>query len=95
MKGRYQHVATQAAEAASFIRPEIMAIAPATMQQFLASPELAQWKLLLERMLRYRPHTLAPGEEHLLAMQGQMSEASNQIFRQLNDADMKWGHVRG
>ena len=26
MKGRYQHVATQAAEAASFIRPEIMAI---------------------------------------------------------------------
>ena len=27
-------------------------------------------------------------------MQGQMSEASNQIFRQLNDADLKWGHIR-
>jgi oligoendopeptidase F len=94
MKGRYQHVATQAAEAASFIRPEIMAIDPAIMRQFLESPELADWKLQLERTLRYRPHTLAPGEEHLLAMQGQMSEASNQIFRQLNDADLRWGHIR-
>jgi oligoendopeptidase F len=94
MKGRYQHVATQAAEAASFIRPEIMAIDPGLMQQFLDSPELADWKLQLERMLRYRPHTLAPGEENLLAMQGQMSEASNQIFRQLNDADLRWGHIR-
>ena len=27
-------------------------------------------------------------------MQGQMSEASNQIFRQLNDADLKWGMIR-
>ena len=94
MKGRYQHVATQAAEAASFIRPEIMAIEPAVMQQFLDSPVLAEWKLQLERLLRHRPHTLAPGEEQLLAMQGQMSEASNQIFRQLNDADLRWGHIR-
>ena len=27
-------------------------------------------------------------------MQGQMSEASNQIFRQLNDADLKWGMIK-
>ncbi|CAA9398589.1 MAG: Oligoendopeptidase F, partial [uncultured Phycisphaerae bacterium] len=40
------------------------------------------------------PHTLGKKEEHLLAMQGQMSEASNQIFRQLNDADLKWGMVK-
>src|SRR5690349_11353518 len=27
-------------------------------------------------------------------MQGQRSEASNEIFRQLNDADLKWGLIR-
>ena len=94
MKGRYQHVATQAAEASSWIRPEIMAIPAKKMAAFLHSKELAEWKLALERILRYRSHTLGKKEENLLAMQGPMSEASNQVFRQLNDADLKWGLVR-
>ena len=94
MKGRYQHVAAKAAEASSWIRPEIMAIPRTVMAQWLKKKELADWKLALERVLRYRPHTLSPKEENLLAMQGPMSEASNTIFRQLNDADLKWGTVR-
>jgi oligoendopeptidase F len=94
MKGRYQHAATLAAEAASFIRPEIMSIPTATMDRFLAAKELKDWTLALDRVLRYRPHTLSQAEENLLAMQGQMSETSNQVFRQLNDADMKWGLIR-
>ncbi|HEX4795564.1 MAG TPA: oligoendopeptidase F [Humisphaera sp.] len=94
MKGRFQHVAMQAAELSSYIRPELMSIAPDVMEEFLAAPELAEWKLALEQTLRYRPHTLSSREEHLIAMQGQMSEASNQIFRQLNDADLKWGMIK-
>ena len=94
MKGRYQHAATKAAEVSSFIRPEIMAVPPERMDEFLESRELAEWRLALERVLRYRPHTLSAREENLLAMQGQMSEASNEIYRQLNDADLKWGTLR-
>jgi oligoendopeptidase F len=94
MKGRFQHAATKAAEASSWIRPELMAIDSAKMNAFLAAPELSEWKLSLERVLRYRPHTLSAKEENLLAMQGQMAEASNQIFRQLNDADLKWGMIK-
>jgi oligoendopeptidase F len=94
MRGRFEHASTQAAEASSFVRPELMAIPAQTMDQFLQARELEEWKLALERILRYRAHTLSPGEENLLAMQGQMSEASNQVFRQLNDADLKWGTLR-
>jgi len=90
MKGRYQHVATKAGELASFIRPELLAIPDRKMKTFLADPALAEWKLALERIVRYRPHTLGDKEEQLLAMQGQMAEASSQIFRQLNNADLKW-----
>lgn len=68
MRGRYQHVSTKAGEAASYIRPEILAIPPATMDEYLRSRELAEWKLALERILRYRPHTLSAKEENLLAM---------------------------
>jgi oligoendopeptidase F len=92
--GRYQHVATQSSQAASFIRPEILAIPGDRIRQFIKSPALKDWKLALERTLRYAPHTLGTAEEKLLAMQGQMSEASNQVFRQLNDADLKWGMIK-
>jgi oligoendopeptidase F len=94
MKGRYEHAATRAGEASSFIRPELMTVPPAKMDAFLQARELADWRIALDRILRYRPHTLSGSEEHLLAMQGQMSEASNQIFRQLNDADLKWPSIK-
>jgi oligoendopeptidase F len=90
MYGRFQAAATNAGEAASFIRPELMAIPAEVMDRYLRSPVLAYWHLALDRILRYRPHTLGPKEEQLLAMQGQMSGAASAIFRQLNDADLKW-----
>src|SRR4029453_16006124 len=94
MKGRYLHVATLAGEASSFIRPEIMVIPQAKIDHFLRAPELEDWTIALERLLRYRPHTRGEKEEHLLAMQGQMAEASNAVFRQLNDADLKWPSIK-
>ena len=94
MQGRYEHVATQAAEASSYIRPEIIQIDEGRMSAFLKEKVLAGWTIALERLLRYRPHTLGQKEEHLLAMQGQMSQAAPQAFRQLNDADLKWGTIR-
>ena len=57
------------------------------------SPELAPYRLLLERLVRYRPHTLTSREEELLAMQGEMAGATSKIFRQLHDADLKFGFI--
>jgi oligoendopeptidase F len=94
MQGRYRNVASRAGQVASYIRPEIMDIPAATMEKFLASKVLADYKLLLEQLLRYKAHTLSKNEEKLLAMQAEMSDAANQIFRQLTDADMKWGTVK-
>jgi oligoendopeptidase F len=92
--GRFRHAATRASELASFIRPEILSIPAATMEGFLADEALAPHRLTLERILRYKPHTLSPAEEKLLAMQGQMAETSNQVFRQLNDSDLKFGFIK-
>ena len=94
MLGRFQNVATRAGEAASFIRPEIMAIPAAKMKKFLASKELADYQLLLKRMLRFKKHTLSDKEEQLLAMQGEMAGAASSIFNKLLDADMKFGTVK-
>ena len=94
MMGRFQNVGTKAAEAASFIRPEIMAIDDRQLDLFLDAPELELYKLMLERITRYKPHTLGEKEEQLLAMQGEMAGATSKIFRQLHDADLKFGSVK-
>jgi oligoendopeptidase F len=94
MQGRYVNLAGRAAEAASYIRPEILAIPVARLKQFLASAALAPYRLVLERLLRYKPHTLGKKEENLLAMQTEMAQAVGQVFRQLNDADMQFGTIR-
>ena len=94
MMGRFRHVAVKAGEAASWIRPELMSVPTAVMDGFLKEPALAEWKLALERILRYRPYTLGSKEEQLLAMSHQMSDASSQAFRQLNDADLRWPMIK-
>jgi len=94
MVGRYRNAASRGAQAASYIRPEIMAVPGKKMTTFLAARELSEFRLLLEQLLRYKPHTLAPGEEKLLAMQSEMADAANQVFRQLTDADLKWGLIK-
>ncbi len=94
MLARYIHVATRAGEASSYMAPEIQAIPKKKMDAFLHSAELKPYWLMLERLLRYKPHILSENEERLLAMQGEIAGSASQIFEQLNDADMKFGMVK-
>jgi oligoendopeptidase F len=93
MVGQFQNAATRAGEAGSYIRPEILAIDDETLASFLKDPALELYRLSLERLTRYKQYTLGEKEEQLLAMQGEMAGASSKIFRQLHDADLKFGEV--
>jgi oligoendopeptidase F len=94
MLGRYEHAATLAAEAASFIRPEILALPAKKLNEYVEAKPLRRFRLQLERLIRYKPHTLSRGEEKLLAMQHEMAGAAGRVFRQLTDADLKFGLCR-
>ena len=93
MIGRFQNVATKASEASSFIRPEILAMDEEQWASFIEADVLSPYQLMLERLVRLKPHTLSEQEEELLAMQGEMAGATSKIFRQLHDADLKFGVV--
>ena len=93
MVGRFQNVATRAGEAASYIRPEILAIDDEQLNTFLADDALELYRLSLERLTRYKPYTLGEKEEQLLAMQGEMAGTASKVFRQLHDSDLKFGEV--
>lgn len=93
MMGRFQNQAVRANQLASYIRPEILSISETDMQRMLQSDRLVPFRLVIERITRFKPHTLSDKEESLLAMQGEMAQTASKIFRQLNDADLKFGSV--
>lgn len=91
--GRFQNLAMRAGEARSFIQPEILSLDPALLASLIEDPRLALYRLQLQRLRRYQPHTLTRNEERLLAMQSEMAGATDHIFRQLLDSDLKFGEV--
>lgn len=93
MKARYIGIASRAAEAGSFFRPELLALPEEKLKEYLASPKLAEYKLLLERLVRYKPHTLTAAEERLLAMQMEVNGTPRNVFDQLTDADLNFGSI--
>src|SRR5262249_51639055 len=93
MKAKAIGAAGRVAAAASFLPPEILAIPADRMAAFLEAPVLAAHRLTLERLLRYKPHTLSESEEKLLALQTEMAQAAQQAFGQLTNADMKFGEI--
>jgi len=93
MVGRYQNSASEAGQASSYIRPEILSLSAAKLKKYLSAKPLAHFKLQLERLVRYKPHTLTDREENLLAMQAEMSGAARKAFGQLTDADMQFGEM--
>jgi oligoendopeptidase F len=91
---RYQTTVMKLAQAGSFFRPEILGLPANTLKEYLAADCLKPYRLLLERIIRFKKHTLSQKEEELLSLQGEMASTANQVFRQLNDADMKFGVVK-
>jgi oligoendopeptidase F len=90
-KARYIGVATRAGEAASYIRPEILAIPDDRLREYLKSSILADYHIALERLIRFKPHTLSDKEERLLAMQAETAQTAHEVFDQLLNADLKFG----
>jgi oligoendopeptidase F len=96
-QGRAQRAArlsTRAAEATSWIEPEILALPRERLAEYRAAPELLDRRHYLDDLLRRQEHTLSPREEELLAMAGDVARVPRTAFGMLDDADMTFQPVR-
>jgi oligoendopeptidase F len=84
---------TRASETASFMTPEIQAIADEVINQYLADDTLKEYKFYLTKILRYKPHTRSESEEHLLAMTREIANGPSQVFGQLDNVDLDFGTI--
>ena len=94
MVQRARNLLTKASEMASFLVPEIQTITDARIQAFMQKESLAEYRFYLEKILRFKPHTLGEKEEHLLAMLGDLVAAPRQVFGQLDNVDLSFGTLK-
>ena len=94
LHGRAVNLHTRLSESSSFMSPEIQAIPDEIMRRFLEDPVLGEYRFSLEKLLRYRQHTLTAEIEEILAMGGEIAGAPSRFFSQLDNADLRFGMVK-
>ncbi len=94
MQQRAMNLYVRVSELSSFLTPEIQSIPDSRIAAFLEDKNMELYRYYLEKILRYKPHTLSTECEHLLAMTGEMEQAPSEIFEQLDNADLKFGSFK-
>ncbi|RYL90265.1 oligoendopeptidase F [Sporolactobacillus sp. THM19-2] len=92
---RAGNLATVAGSRLAFIVPEILAINPEKLKEFIATnKDLQLYKHAIEEITRTRPHVLDAEKEALLAAAGDVADASSTTFGMLNNADLKFPKIK-
>lgn len=79
----------------SFVVPEILAIPPETLARFRQEEQaLVHYHFVLEEILRFAPYTLSAAEEQIIAQAGDVLQASANIYKMINNADITFPAIR-
>ncbi len=96
LRDRAVALGTEAEAAVAFMDPEILSLPEEIVLSFLNSePGLEAYRFEMEDLLRYRPHTLSPAEEEIIARAGEVLQAPDQIFKMIDNADITFGAITG
>lgn len=90
---KFMQAASKAEAAASYQQPEILAVPDEKIRQFLNEPGLAEFTVMLNKLLRFKPHTLSEREEMIVALQAETNQTAGKTFSALTDVDMDFGTV--
>lgn len=78
---------------ASFFRPELLSIDDKIIKALLNDKRSEDYKVKLNKMLRFKDYTLSEKEEALLAKASSLWNFPSQSFSYLENADMKFGKI--
>ncbi len=91
MNGKFRSTMVKLSAACSFETPEIMDISDEQLEAFYAQePGLERYRRYLNDARRMKEHVLSASEEKLLAASRSATNAPNNIFGMLSNADMKF-----
>lgn len=94
MSDRAQSLAARAGTSAAFFVPELLRIPEETIDAYLtASSALNVYRHAIRQIQREKAHVLSEPEEALIARYSELTQATNDIFSMINNADMKFGTI--
>ena len=88
MIGRVGAMFAQIMAATSFAQPEMLELEQEELEKIVADERLADYKIMLEDVLRQKEHMLSKGEEKLLSTFSEVLSASGRTAGVLMNADM-------
>jgi oligoendopeptidase F len=91
--GLVMQTETEFSAAISYIDPEIQAIPDEVVSSYLLDSRISKYRIMLEKILRFKPHVLTASEERLLALQGEAASAPQKAFEALTDVDLTFGSI--
>jgi oligoendopeptidase F len=95
LKQGAQKLGVELGSATAWIRPEILSLDQAKVRGFLAQePKLAPYRVYLEDVLRWKPHTLSAAEEQVAALAGDLMDTGQSSYGTLKDADLPYPTVK-
>ena len=78
----------------SFFTPELLEASQEKIESFLEEePALEQYRFLLESALKEKEHILSAAEENILAQMSEITGATSDVFKMLNNADLTFGEI--
>lgn len=86
--GRAMMAYTQMEAELSFIDPEIQAIDEEKLRQWISTPEFADYKIYIEKLLHFKKYILSEKEERILSLQMQPAQTADTAFSVLTNVDM-------
>ncbi|MCL2874120.1 MAG: oligoendopeptidase F [Defluviitaleaceae bacterium] len=90
-----ESLVVRVSEATSFVEPEILDMDESFLRDLLDNDDrFVIYHHLFDNLLRMRAHVLSTEVEAILASAGDMSEAMDNVYSMLCDADMKFGIVK-
>lgn len=93
MLSRGMALASELSAALSYMEPQIMAIDDEKMAGYLRAPQLDEYTIVLNKLIRLKPFTLSEGEERILALQKESNQTASNAFDALMDVDLDCGAI--
>jgi oligoendopeptidase F len=93
MTGKFMMAQAKTRAASSWDTPEIQAIPDSLMAEFLTHERLAEYRIYLEKILRYKPYVLGEKEERIIALHAEGESIADQAFSVLTNVDFDFGFL--
>ena len=91
MKQTMMHLETKLRDAASYIEPEVLSLAPKRIDfYFETTPQLKNYRQAIDDIYRRKEHTLPESEEKLLAQTSLISGTAHEVYNIFSNADLPY-----